>query len=168
MNNDKTFSIREKKELLVGMIVILVCAICFIYLNSRKLEEVKAQSEGRVVEISAEFNKTDGLFVGSLVRLAGVNVGKVVRMTLLDDFSVDVVMKVSDDFLIPTDSGATINTSGLFGSKHIEIQPGGMDEYLEDGDAIEYTQDSMIVQELIDRIISIGKSKKEDKKAGGK
>ncbi len=161
MNNDKTFSRREKKELIVGIVVILVCAIYFMYLNSRKLEEVKQQNIGSMISISADFNKTDGLFVGSVVRLAGVDIGSVSDTSLLDDFTVNVVMDVKEDVLIPEDSGVTINTAGLFGSKYIEIQPGGMDEYLEDGGVIEYTQDSMIVQDLIDRIISIGKSKKE-------
>lgn len=122
MKNNEVFSKREKKELLVGVLVILIFTVYFMYLNSRKLEDVQSHSKGNVIEILAEFNKTDGLFVGSEVRLAGVDIGKVVKANLEDNFSVDITMQVFEDVKIPIDSSASINTSGLFGSKYIEIQ----------------------------------------------
>ena len=60
---------------------------------------------------------------------------------------------------LPVDSSAAIHTDGLFGSKFVVIDPGGDLAILEDGDEIQYTQDAVIVEDLLDLIISEGKAR---------
>ena len=78
-----------------------------------------------------------------------------------------MTMELKDGIRIPDDSSASIVSSGIMGAKYIEIEPGGSEDYLQPGGEFSYTQDAMVIEELVDRIISIGKanrSKAEDKK----
>ena len=47
------------------------------------------------------------------------------------------------------------------GNKYIEIEPGGSEEYIENEGEFSYTQDAIVLEELIDRIISLGKAKRK-------
>ena len=46
----------------------------------------------------------------------------------------------------------------------MEIEVGGDEDYIKAGESLSYTQDAMIMEELLDRIISIGKGKRAPKK----
>ena len=48
------------------------------------------------------------------------------------------------------------------GNKYIEIEPGGSPDYLAPGGEFAYTQDAMVLEELIDRIIGIGKANRKN------
>ena len=61
---------------------------------------------------------------------------------------------------IPDDSSASIVSSGVMGNKYIEIEPGGSEEYIENNGEFFYTQDAIVLEELVDRIISLGKAKR--------
>ena len=63
-----------------------------------------------------------------------------------------------DGIQIPDDSSASIVSSSLMGSKYIEIEPGGSEDMIPQGGEFSYTQDAMILEELLDRIVSIGKA----------
>lgn len=86
--------------------------------------------------IYAKFDQVIGLGKSAIVRLAGVNVGKVIDIET-DNRSVRVVMKIRKDVKIPRDSHITVTSSGFLGEKFINIMP-GRDElnYIEDGDLI--------------------------------
>ncbi|MDR1477143.1 MAG: MlaD family protein [Rickettsiales bacterium] len=100
--------------------------------------------------ISANIRKTDELKVGAAVRLSGIDVGRISRMELLDDYSVDVHMDVRRGVEIPDDSIAAIYTDGIMGAKYVAIVAGGSDEHMGDGDAFEYTQDSVNLYEMLE------------------
>ncbi|MGB0683533.1 MAG: MlaD family protein [Magnetovibrionaceae bacterium] len=109
-------------------------------------------------QVTAGFNRVDGLEVGSPVRMGGVDVGSVASMKLDSQFRAMVSLTVRDDFKLPLDSSAAIHTDGLFGAKFIEVEPGGELDYLQSGDEIDFTQDAVIVSELLDLIIAQGKA----------
>ena len=48
------------------------------------------------------------------------------------------------------------------GNKYIEIEPGGSEEFIEKKDEIFYRKDAIVLEELIDRIISLGKAKRNN------
>ena len=73
-------------------------------------------------------------------------------------------MKIKENYQVPRDSSASIVSSGIMGDKYIEIEPGGSEEMLAEGGEFAYTQDAMVIEELIERIIGIGKAKRQDKK----
>ena len=71
-------------------------------------------------------------------------------------------MEINGKYKIPEDSSASIISFGLIGGKYVEIDVGGSEEYLPAGGNIEFTQDAMVLEELLDRIISLGKSKRQN------
>ena len=154
------YSKEEVYKLKTGLYaaVILLAAGIYMYWGSSKVEK---PDDGRYYEVNARFGRTDGLLVGDQVRMAGVNIGKVVNARLDDHFHAILTLDVKENVKIPDDSSASIVSSGLMGSKYIEIEPGGSEEYLQPGGSFFYTQDAMVLEELIDRIISIGKANKK-------
>ena len=49
-----------------------------------------------------------------------------------------------------------------FGKKYLSIEPGGMDEYLRNDDNLSFTEDSILIQDLLNKIIEIGKIKGDE------
>lgn len=109
--------------------------------------------------VKASFGRTDGLLVGDKVRMAGVNIGRVIDARLTGNYNAVLTLEIKDGILIPDDSSASIVSSGLMGSKYIEIEPGGSEDFLPEGGEFSYTQDAMVLEELLDRIVALGKSK---------
>ncbi len=157
----ETYSREESKYLKIGFGVaagILIVVASWIFANNRVIH----LEEGRYYPVEARFNRTDGLLVGDLVRLAGMNVGKVVNARLDDNFKAILTLEVKDSVKLPDDSSASIVSSGLMGAKYIEIEPGGSEDMIPAGGEFSYTQDAMVLDELLDRIVSIGKANRKD------
>ena len=93
--------------------------------------------------------------------MAGIDIGRVEASVLEDDFRAKLTLKIRSDIKIPDDSSASIVSNGIMGNKYIEIEPGGSEDFLEEGGEFSYTQDAMVLEELIDRIISLGKAKRK-------
>lgn len=117
-------------------------------------------------ELTAVFNQVDGLFEGDEIRLGGLKVGKVGQQRLDNNFRAVVTLNIDNGVELPMDSSVAIHTDGLFGSKFVVLEPGGEIDVLKAGESIEYTQDAVVVSDLLDLIISEGKSKKEAPKEG--
>ena len=147
---------KENKEALVGIVFLLsgFLWLLFFYNNGSKAGNVAKDS----YIVNAHFNKADGILVGDDVRVAGLPVGKVSSITLNQNFGVSVKIILPKYIKLPEDSSASIHTSGFFGRKYIEIDVGGMEENIADNGTIIYTQDSMLIEDLLDRIIAIGRS----------
>lgn len=78
-------------------------------------------------ELSAAFQRVDGVSVGSDVRISGVKVG-VVRAVSLDPSTYDAVLTlaIQDGVDVLDDSTARIATDGLLGGGYVAIEPSGM------------------------------------------
>ena len=111
-------------------------------------------------ELFATFNKVDGITEGSLVRLSGTQVGKVTQMELDPYYRIKMTLSFPEMIELPDDTAAIIETDGLVGNKHIELVPGGNDEMLQNGDTIVYTQDVLLLDELLSRFLEWMRLKK--------
>ena len=150
----------EEKYLKVGLWVALaIVLVVFFFITARK--SVSHVDGGSYYPLNARFNRTDGLLVGDVVRLAGVDVGKVVDAQLDKDFKAILTLEIKDGIELPDDSSASIVSSGLMGPKYIEIEPGGSMDMLPKGGEFAYTQDAMVLEELLDRIVGIGKANRK-------
>jgi phospholipid/cholesterol/gamma-HCH transport system substrate-binding protein len=119
-------------ELKIGII-----AVAAIVLASMLIVAVGAGAGGLFggrYELKTRFNNVGSLKSGAVVRLAGVEVGKV------DDISfsgaeVEVVMQIDDDMQsrITTESRASIGSLSLLGEPVIDINPSAEGTPLEDG-----------------------------------
>ncbi|MDR3439740.1 MlaD family protein [Telmatospirillum sp.] len=119
-------------------------------------------------DLVANFNHADGIGLGSDVRLSGVSVGKVVGQSLDTRFRAVVTMRLAPEVPVPADSAALIQTDGLLGSKYIALQPGADETNLKPGETLQYVQDSMNLQELLELIVAQAQAKRsgEDSKGG--
>ena len=96
--------------------------------------------------------------------MAGVTVGQVAEAKLDNKYNAVLTLKFREDINIPDDSSASIVSDGILGSKYIEVEPGGSEDYLTEGDEFGFTQDAMVLEELIERIIGMGKAKRQSEK----
>lgn len=105
--------------------------------------------------ISARFSNVADLKVRAPVKIGGVTVG-LVEQIVLDPVTFDAVvsMKIDQRFSdIPTDSSASILTSGVLGDRYIGLEPGGAMEPLVDGDEIFVTQSAVVLETMISKYL---------------
>lgn len=147
------------KETTVGGLAFLALALLigFLY-GGRELTAKAARSDYIVV---ATFNRVDGLLVGAPVRLAGIQIGTVDGEYLDVYYRAVTTLKIDSDVKLPTDTSVAIHTDGLFGTKYVVLEPGGDEEFLGDGEEIDFTQDAVIVAELLELIIAQGKANRK-------
>jgi len=150
----------ETKELLYGVGLLLLGVLAFVWVVNKQ-HDVESNADKNGFVIHSSFGRTNGLHLGDSVRIAGVNVGKVIRADLLDDYHVDLTFLMDKYYKIPEDSSASIESDSLLGSKYVDITLGAEDATIPDGGRLIYTQDAMVLEELIDMVISYAKNKQE-------
>lgn len=151
---------REIRDVVVGLCVSAVVILSLILIFGPPL-----LARTTTYEVNASFQRTDGLSVGSPVQAAGVQVGKVVALQLVDGFRVRATLTVDRDIELDTDASAAIVTDGIFGEKLIQIDIGGGEDIIPDGGTISFTEDAIVLDDLLDLIISRARAKREASKA---
>lgn len=146
------------RDTIIGAIVVLVAVVLFALVYAKEDGPRKRADAGYL--LSARFNRADGIGLGSDVRLSGVSVGKVVEQKLAPDFRAVLTLRIAPNIQLTADTAAAIQTDGLLGAKYIELKPGGDDTVLKPGQEISYTQDSMVLEDLVDMIIQQAKAKR--------
>ncbi|HEY2329431.1 MAG TPA: MlaD family protein, partial [Verrucomicrobiae bacterium] len=73
--------------------------------------------------ISAQFDTVQDLKIGDRVKMAGVEIGRVDKISLTDE-KVNVVMKLKPDANVKTDSQAIIKFTGLMGQNFVALSFG--------------------------------------------
>jgi phospholipid/cholesterol/gamma-HCH transport system substrate-binding protein len=78
-------------------------------------------------------------------------------------FDAVVEMQIDQRFSdIPTDTSASILTSGVLGDHYVGLEPGGAMEALSDGDQILVTQSAVVLENLISKFLfNTGKGDEE-------
>jgi phospholipid/cholesterol/gamma-HCH transport system substrate-binding protein len=138
-------------EMIVGLFLLAGFA-CFSYL-AVKMGDIKV-FQNETYPVTAKFTSISGLKEGSVVELAGVNVGKVSRIELdPGDYEAIVHLDVDKSVKLQDDSIASIRTAGIIGDKYIKLTPGGSDVILGAGDEIEETEPSISLEELVSKYI---------------
>lgn len=154
------YSNEEIKSIRIGIIaVIVILLVSFITISHNA--SIKNRGIGDTYNIYASFGRTDGLNVGDVVRLSGVTIGRVSKAELDENFNTRLTLNIGKKYKIPEDSSASIVSFGLIGGKYVEIEVGGAEEYVPENGHINYTQDAIVLEELLDRIIAMGKSKRK-------
>ena len=82
---EDVYSQEEAKYLKVGIYAaFLIALIACVYVLNK--DSMAHKEDGQYYTIDARFNRTDGLLVGDAVRLAGVDIGRVVNARLDEHF----------------------------------------------------------------------------------
>ncbi|MBI5315819.1 MAG: outer membrane lipid asymmetry maintenance protein MlaD [Nitrospirae bacterium] len=140
---------KTKLEIVVGVFV-LVGVLCLGYLSIKlgKLEMIG----GDVYEVEAQFNSASGLKPGSTIEIAGVEVGRVRGITLVEDRA-KVKLAVNKTVKLYTDTIASIKTRGIIGEKFLALNPGGGGDPLKPGDIIRDTESGLDLEELVSQFV---------------
>ena len=152
---------QTKLELYVGTFVLLGIA-AVIYLTVKL--GAGSMIGGDTYVLEARFANAGGLNAGSSVLVAGVPVGRVDGIRVdAKDYSAMVTMRVLAGLRLPTDTMASIKTTGLIGDKYVALAPGADETYLESGARITMTESSVDIESLIGKMAfgSVEKAKDE-------
>ena len=134
-------------ETLMGAVVLAAAGafIAFAYTNT----DIRTVSG---YEITARFDRIDGLTLGADVRLSGIKVGTVVGEELdKKTYYAIVRFTVENSVRLPEDTVAKITTEGLLGTHYLALSPGASDVMLKAGDEIVDTQGSVDLMTLISK-----------------
>jgi len=137
-------------DLLAGAAVLLVAALFVVYaaVNTGR----GTTSDG--MRLSARFENVGSLSSGSEVRVGGVKVGAVTGLAIdVKTFQAIVSFTVQRNLVIPSDSSATIASSGLLGGAFLSLTPGGSDTALRDGGSMIITQSASNLEDLLGKFI---------------
>lgn len=117
MSKENTQHFKLGSFVLVGTAILLL--ILYV-MGSRK------EMFSRSVDITSEFAEVAGLRPGNNVRYAGINVGVVDKIEILNDTTVRVVMNISSGNAvhIRTNALASVGSDGLIGNKLVNLFPG--------------------------------------------
>ena len=143
---------REKTDFWVGLFVLLgIVALAFLALRAGNLSSF---SFAPTYQVTAQFDNLGGLKVRAPVKSSGVVVGRVASIGFDNQqFRAVVTLDMDEKFEFPTDTSASILTSGLLGEQYIGLTPGGEDKMLAQGNTIQYTQSAVVLEELISKFL---------------
>ena len=132
--------------------------IAFIILLNLVLTE-KNRVGKDVNNYFATFNKIDGVSVGTDVVISGIKVGEVKEIFIKNNYP-QISITVNKNIEISDDSSVSIQTDGLFGKKFLLIEIGGNNVSLKNGEKFSFSEDSIVIEELLGKIILIGEKNK--------
>ncbi len=136
-------------ELVVGAFLSLGI-LCLAYLSIKVARHDFFNTSG--YEVQAIFSNCSGLKAGSSVMIAGVEIGRVKKISL-QDYEARVQMMIQDQIALQKDVIASIKTKGLIGEKYVEVTPGGAEEKLRPGGVIHDTEPAMDIEGLISKYV---------------
>jgi len=149
-------------KLIVGIFALAgIVALALLSLRLGRIELFP--SKGYV--LYANFDNISGLKVGDQVEIAGVQVGKVIAISL-KDYRAQVAMRLKDGVHVDTDAIASIKTSGIIGDKYVSISLGG-GELLANGGVIRRTQSAFVLEDAIGQLINSGSGSTSGGSSGG-
>lgn len=143
----------RKTEIFVGGFV-LVALLAFFVL-AMNISNLGSLGSDKGYEVTAQFDNIGGLQSRAKVTLSGVAIGRVTGISYdKESFRAVVTMKINGgvDYL-PSDTQASIYTSGLLGEQYISLEPGAEDEVLEEGSAVTLTQSAVVLEEIIGKLL---------------
>ena len=122
-----------KNEVKIGLTVLLAIIVAIVGFRFMRDVPIFRQT----LEVSAVFERGDGINRGSLVNLKGVKVGSVSRVRLTPENRVRVTMQLNEDLQIPENSVAHLTSLGIVEGKSIVIQLGDSENNVEYGGEID-------------------------------
>lgn len=106
-------------------------------------------------EIYAVFDSVSGLNVKAPVKVAGVRVGEVESINLVNGRA-RVTMRIEPQYQIPADSMVSVRTQGLLGEKYVEIaEPSQGARYVKPGGTLQETTRTADIDQLVTRLSGI-------------
>ncbi len=143
----------RKIEIFVGAFVLL--ALLAFFVLAMNISNLGSLGSDKGYEVTAQFDNVGGLQARAKVTLSGVAVGRVTSISYdKESFQAVVTMKINGgvDYL-PSDTQASIYTSGLLGEQYISLEPGAEDDVLAEGSVVTLTQSAVVLEEIIGKLL---------------
>lgn len=128
-------SASQKTRLGIFVIISTILFVVAVYMIGQGKDMFK-----KTFTISAYFQNVNGLQNGNNVRYAGIDIGTVKAINMINDSTIKVDMNIEEKIIqhIKKDAIATIGSDGLVGNMIVNIVPGkGTATVIENGDTIE-------------------------------
>lgn len=128
-------SASQKTRLGIFVIISTILFVVAVYMIGQGKDMFK-----KTFTISAYFQNVNGLQNGNNVRYAGIDIGTVRAINMINDSTIKVDMNIEEKIVqhIKKDAIATIGSDGLVGNMIVNIVPGkGTATVIENGDTIE-------------------------------
>lgn len=105
--------------------------------------------------VTARFQNVADLREQAPVKIGGVAVGMVESIALDPvSFEAVVTMSIASRYNeIPSDTGASVLTSGMLGNRYIGLEPGGAPDMLVDGDELFITQSAFVLEQVVGKFL---------------
>jgi phospholipid/cholesterol/gamma-HCH transport system substrate-binding protein len=140
---------RSRVEVGVGIFLILgFLALGWLSIRLGRVEFFG----GGGYHVTANFPSVGGLKTGSSVEIAGVEVGRVDKISLVND-EAQVTLVIDNGVKLSDDSIASIKTKGLIGEKYIRISPGGSEKIIKPNGRIREVEAPVDLEELLSKYI---------------
>ena len=137
----------KKAEIAAGAFLLLgLAALAYLSVSIGGLE-IRPHASYHLL---ARFSNVGDLKLRAPVKVAGVTVGRVEAIKLVDYYA-EVDLAVDRAVQLPTDTIASIATAGLLGEAHVSLSPGSADQNLAAGARIIHTEPALNVADLISR-----------------
>jgi len=147
------------REVKVGFLVLV--GIALLYVGVNYLKGISVFSDSRIYY--CVYDRIDGIQQSNPVVINGFVVGQVRRVSLMSDTSRSLMVEIAireKNLKIPIDSKARIQSSGLLGSKEIQLFLGRSSQMAESGDTL-YTSIEAGLMESVNKEILPLKMKTE-------
>ena len=136
-----------KLELSVGAFVLFgVVALAYLSLT---LGDLSLTHNARYL-VKARFASVAGLKSGDPVKVAGVTVGAVGELRLVD-YTAEAELQIDEGVRLPKDTIASIQSAGLLGDSFVALSPGADERDLQAGDSIVRTESALSLTDLISK-----------------
>lgn len=153
-------SSQEILHIVTGAAVLTVLGVFFLWAY------LVPPATGEGYTLTARFTQVDGITKGAEVRLMGVPIGTVAGQRLDPATNLAYLdLTIRSDIQLPLDTTALVLSDGVFAGKYVKLDPGGSYEMLEPGDQIEFTQDSVILENIVERIVTGAEERRAERDA---
>ena len=137
----------KKAEIATGAFLLVgLAALAYLSISIGGLKLLPRDS----YRLRARFSNVGDLKLRAPVKVAGVTIGSVEAIRLVDYFA-EVELAVDRKVQLPTDTIASIASAGLLGESHVSLSPGAADQNLAAGERITHTEPALNVADLLSR-----------------
>ena len=118
-------------------------------------------AHGARYELTATFDDVAGMYDGDDVKLAGLTVGQVTDITVIDG-KARVRFAVDETVSLPVDSTVTVRWRNLIGQRFLGLEPGGEEDRLQDGDTMANAKNVIDLGQLVNQLVPLTRAVSPD------
>lgn len=112
-------------------------------------------------ELTATFDDVAGMYDGDDVKLAGLTVGEVTDIEVVEG-KARVRFAVDEDVRLPSDSTVAVRWRNLIGQRFLGLEPGTAPDQLADGDTMERARNVVDLGQLVNQLVPLARAVSPD------